>query len=72
MFNYILANIINIKFKKMAKKTLTVTIDEELKEKAKREAEKDNRTLSSYINNLLSEFFKKKEEDLKPNKTTKH
>ena len=56
----------------MAKKTLTVTIDEELKEKAKREAEKDNRTLSSYINNLLSEFFKKKEEDLKPNKTTKH
>jgi hypothetical protein len=44
---------------KKKKSLLTVTVDSVLKDKLKSEAEKEGRTLSNYVNWLLSNLTKK-------------
>lgn len=41
------------------KEKISITVDGDLLEKAKAEAEKDDRSLSQYINLLLKEHLKK-------------
>lgn len=44
------------------KEKISITIDSDILEKAKIEAEKDDRSLSQYINIVLKEHLKKIEE----------
>lgn len=46
---------------KPLKEKISITIDGDLLEKLKKEAEKDDRSLSQYINLLLKEHYKKKD-----------
>ncbi len=45
------------------KDKISITIDNDLVEKARRLAEEDDRSLSQFINIALREFIKKKEEN---------
>lgn len=43
------------------KKKIAITLDEEILEKLKEYAEKEDRTVSSQINKILKDFFKENE-----------
>lgn len=45
---------------KPLKEKISITIDSDILEKAKNEAENDDRSLSQYINLILKEHFKTK------------
>ena len=47
---------------KALKEKISITIDSDLLEKAKKEAEKDDRSLSQYINIVLKEHIKRIEQ----------
>ena len=47
---------------KPLKEKISITIDQDILEKAKFEAEKDDRSLSQYINLVLKDHLKKIEE----------
>ena len=42
------------------KKKIMIYVDEELKKKIEQEAEKENRSMSNYIINIIKEKFKEK------------
>ena len=46
---------------KPLKEKISITVDSDLLEKAKEEAEKDDRSLSQYINLVLKEHIKRME-----------
>ena len=48
------------------KVNLNTTVEKDLKDKARQAAKQDGRTLSSFINKMLSDFFNKKEETPQP------
>lgn len=50
---------------KPLKEKISITIDQDVLEKARIEAEKDDRSLSQYINLILRDYLKKQEESLK-------
>ncbi len=49
---------------KPLKEKISITIDSDILEKAKYEAEKDDRSLSQYINLILKEHLKSTEEQI--------
>lgn len=49
---------------KPLKEKISITIDSDILEKAKYEAEKDDRSLSQYINLILKEHLKSTEEKI--------
>ena len=50
---------------KPLKEKISITIDQDVLEKARIEAEKDDRSLSQYINLILRDYLKKQEESVK-------
>ncbi|MBQ0098339.1 MAG: toxin-antitoxin system protein [Oscillospiraceae bacterium] len=48
---------------KPLKEKISITVDSDLLEKAKRFAEEDDRSLSQYINLILKEHIKKAEQE---------
>ena len=50
---------------KPLKEKISITIDQDVLEKARVEAEKDDRSLSQYINLILRDYLKKQEESVK-------
>lgn len=54
-----------VKAMKPLKEKISITIDQDVLEKARIEAEKDDRSLSQYINLILRDYLKKQEESLK-------
>lgn len=54
-----------VKAMKPLKKKISITIDQDVLEKARIEAEKDDRSLSQYINLILRDYLKKQEESQK-------
>lgn len=55
-------NIQVVKAMKPLKEKISITIDQDVLEKARVEAEKDDRSLSQYINLVLREHLKKLED----------
>lgn len=53
----------------MAKKLFNLNISDELKEKIRKEAYERKTTLSEAARNILEEYFKKKENEERNNKT---
>ena len=47
---------------KPLKEKISITVDQDILEQAKQEAEKDDRSLSQYINLVLKEHLKQKHE----------
>lgn len=54
-----------VKAMKPLKEKISITIDQDVLEKARIEAEKDDRSLSQYINLILRDYLKKQEESQK-------
>ena len=54
-----------VKAMKPLKEKISITIDQDVLEKARVEAEKDDRSLSQYINLILRDYLKKQEESVK-------
>lgn len=54
-----------VKAMKPLKEKISITIDQDVLEKARIEAEKDDRSLSQYINLILRDYLKKQEESVK-------
>lgn len=51
---------------KPLKEKISITIDTDILEKVKYEAEKDDRSLSQYINLILKQHIKEREDKNKP------
>lgn len=67
-FYYIIIVIIYraVIFMRPLKEKISITIDGDLLEALRNEAENDDRSLSQYINLILKEHLRKKEENLRP------
>ncbi len=48
---------------KPLKEKISITVDQDILEQAKQEAEKDDRSLSQYINLVLKEHLKQKQSE---------
>ena len=55
-------------FMKPLKEKISITIDSDILEKVKSEAENDDRSLSQFINLILKEYLKKAEDRMEQSK----